>query len=102
MRPAPKEDHRAGRRAGGARMPGALFSPDAGLIFAETLLRRRSEPTALVFRGEDRVERHMSFAELEALVSRLQQALAAAGIGGGGRGAAMLPNLPGAIALMFV
>ena len=94
-------DKGARRLVDGGRMPGARFFPDARLNFAENLLRRRSEPTALVFRGEDRVERHMSFAELEALVSRLQQALAAAGIGVGDRVAAMLPNMPEAIALML-
>ena len=83
------------------RMPGARFFPDAKLNFAENLLRRRSEATALVFRGEDKTERHMSFAELEALVSRLQQALVAAGVGVGDRVAAMLPNMPEAIALML-
>src|SRR3989304_3308358 len=50
-------DKGARRRVGGGRMPGARFFPDARLNFAENLLRRRSEPTALVFRGEDRVER---------------------------------------------
>ncbi|HEY8267437.1 MAG TPA: acetoacetate--CoA ligase [Xanthobacteraceae bacterium] len=83
------------------RMPGARFFPDAKLNFAENLLRRRDDATALVFRGEDKAERHMSFAELEVLVSRLQQALAAAGVGVGDRVAAMLPNMPEAIALML-
>jgi acetoacetyl-CoA synthetase len=80
-------------------MPGALL-PGCQLNFAENLLRRR-DATALVFRGEDKAERHMSCTELEALVSRLQQALAAAGIGVGDRVAAMLPNVPEAIALML-
>ncbi len=83
------------------RMPGARFFSDAKLNFAENLLRRRGDATALVFRAEDKIERRMSFAELEALVSRLQQALAAAGIGVGDRVAAMLPNVPEAIALML-
>ena len=43
-------------------------------------------------------ERRMSFDELRALVSRLQQAMRAAGIGVGDRVAAMLPNLPETIA----
>ena len=85
----------------GGRMPGARFFPDAKLNFAENLLRRHGEATALVFRGEDKAERQMSFAELEALVSRLQQALTAAGVGSGDRVAAMLPNVPEAIALML-
>ena len=39
----------------GDRMPGARFFPDATLNFAENLLRRNGDGTALVFRGEDKV-----------------------------------------------
>jgi acetoacetyl-CoA synthetase len=85
----------------GDRMPGARFFPDARLNFAENLLRRRDGATAIIFRGEDKAERKLTFAELEALVSRLQQALAAAGVGRGDRVAAMLPNVPEAVALML-
>ena len=85
----------------GDRMPGARFFPDARLNFAENLLRRRDGVTAIIFRGEDKVERKLTFAELDALVSRLQQALAAAGVGQGDRIAAMLPNVPEAVALML-
>ncbi|HXY89729.1 MAG TPA: acetoacetate--CoA ligase, partial [Xanthobacteraceae bacterium] len=87
--------------ADGDKMPGAKFFPDARLNFAENLLRRRDEKTALLFRGEDKVARRLSAAELAALVSRLQQALAAAGVAKGDRVAAMLPNLPEAVALML-
>ncbi len=83
------------------RMPGAKFLPDAQLNFAENLLRRSDGGEALVFRGEDKVARRMTWAELTALVSRMQQALAAAGVGVGDRVAAMLPNGPEAIALVL-
>jgi acetoacetyl-CoA synthetase len=85
----------------GELMPGARFFPDARLNFAENLLRPRADGTAILFRGEDKAARSMSFAELQALVSRLQQALAAAGVGRGDRVAAMLANLPEAVALML-
>jgi acetoacetyl-CoA synthetase len=85
----------------GDRMPGARFFPDARLNFAENLLRRHDGQTAIVFRGEDKISRRMTWAELAALVSRLQQALAANGVKKGDRVAAMLPNLPEAIALML-
>jgi acetoacetyl-CoA synthetase len=85
----------------GDRMPGARFFPDARLNFAENLLRRRDGATAIIFRGEDKAERKLTFAELDALVSRLQQALAAAGVRQGDRVAAMLPNIPEAVALML-
>src|SRR6266852_4284575 len=85
----------------GDRMPGARFFPDARLNFAENLLRRRDGKAAIVFRGEDKVLRRVTWAELASLVSRLQQALAAIGVQKGDRVAAMLPNLPESVALML-
>ncbi len=82
------------------RMPGANFFPDAKINFAENLLRG-GKGDAIVFRGEDKVARRMSHAELHDLVSKLQQALTAVGVGKGDRVAAMLPNLPEAVALML-
>jgi len=82
-------------------MLGASFFPDARLNFAENLLRQSGGGDALVFRGEDKVARRLSFDELRALVSRLQQAMRAAGLKPGGRVAAMLPNMPEAIAGML-
>ncbi|MBN8957550.1 MAG: acetoacetate--CoA ligase [Rhizobiales bacterium] len=83
------------------RMPGAKFFPEARLNFAENLLRRNDAGPAMIFRGEDKAESTLTWAELGALVSRLQQALQAAGVGVGDRVAAMLPNLPETIALML-
>jgi acetoacetyl-CoA synthetase len=85
----------------GDLMPGARFLPDATLNFAENLLRRSDDREAIVFRGEDRVYRSMTWRELSDLVSRLQQALAARGIGPGDRVAALMPNLPETIAAML-
>ncbi len=78
----------------GDRMPGARWFPEARLNYAENLLRRRDSADAVVFRGEDRVRRRMSFAELHDRVSRLAQALAARGIGRGDRVAGYMPNMP--------
>ena len=83
------------------KMPGAQFFPDAKINFAENLLRAPGAGDALIFRGEDKVSYRLSWAELTALVSRLQQALRAAGVGQGDRVAAMMPNLPETIALML-
>ncbi len=82
-------------------MPGARFFPGARLNFAENLLRSTGADDALVFRGEDKVERRMSWDELRDLVSRLQQALVGLGVKPGDRVAAMLPNMPEAIAAML-
>lgn len=82
-------------------MTEARFFPDATLNFAENLLRKTGPGDALVFRGEDKVRARMSFDALHALVSQLQQAMLASGIGVGDRVAAMMPNLPETIALML-
>ena len=90
---------KAGTRGGrvlahGDRMPGAQWFPDARLNFAENLLRRRDRADAMVFWGEDKVERRLSHAQLYAGVSRLAQALRAAGVKEGDRVVGYLPNLP--------
>lgn len=85
----------------GDKMPGARFFPDAKLNFAENLLRKTGSGDAMVFQGEDKVSRRMSWDELHALVSRLQQILRAEGVGAGDRVAAMMPNMPETIACML-
>ncbi len=81
----------------GDRMPGARFFPDGRLNFAENLLRRRDSSEALVFWGEDKVERRITHAALYDQVSRLAQALRAAGVTTGDRVAGYLPNMPEAV-----
>ena len=85
----------------GDKMPGARFFPDARLNFAENLLRRRDDSPALIFRAEDKLERIVSWAELHQSVSRLSQALSAAGVEAGDRCAAFVPNMPEAIVAML-
>ncbi|MBK9606758.1 MAG: acetoacetate--CoA ligase [Betaproteobacteria bacterium] len=82
-------------------MPGARFFPDAKINFAENLLRRRDDADALVFWGEDRVKRRMSFRELAGEVARAQQALKLAGVGEGDRVCAIAANTPEAIVGML-
>ena len=82
----------------GEQMPGASFFPDATLNFAENLLRLADNGEAIVFRGEDGATRRLTWRALTDLVSRLQQALAAAGVGVGDHVAGLLPNTPEAIA----
>ncbi|EKF40897.1 acetoacetyl-CoA synthetase [Nitratireductor indicus C115] len=85
----------------GERMPGASFFPDARLNFAENLLRRSGSAEAMVFRGEDKVERRLSWDELSEMVSRLQQLFRSEGLKAGDRVAAMMPNMPETIAAML-
>ncbi len=83
------------------KMPGADWFPEARLNYAENLLRYRDAGEALVFWGEDKVERRLSRAELHAEVARFQQFLIAAGVGEGDRVAAYLPNLPETLIAML-
>ncbi|MGB0085777.1 MAG: acetoacetate--CoA ligase [Rhodomicrobiaceae bacterium] len=87
--------------ANGDKMPGAKFFPHARLNFAENLLAEPNRNAAIVFWSEDKIKRKLSWEELNALVSRFQQFLTAHGVGVGDRVAAMLPNLPEAIAAML-
>ncbi len=77
------------------------FFPDAKLNFAENLLWKRGDGDAIVFECEDKLRRRLSWDALAALVSRIQQALAAEGVEPGDRVAGLLPNIPEAIAFML-
>ena len=78
----------------GERMPGAKWFPGARLNFAENLLRRTDGALAIVFWNEAKLERSLTFAELNAEVSQLVQALRAIGVESGDRIAAFMPNIP--------
>ncbi|MGE4247674.1 MAG: acetoacetate--CoA ligase, partial [Parvibaculaceae bacterium] len=81
-----------------AKIPGARFFPDARLNYARNLLVRSDDAPALVFRGEDKVRKSLTWRELNDLVSRLQQAMEQAGVKVGDRVAAIVPNMPETIA----
>jgi acetoacetyl-CoA synthetase len=87
--------------ADGDRMPGAAFFPEARLNFAENLLWRTGPGDAMVFRGETGSARRLTWDALRTLVSRIRQILQGAGVGRGDRVAAMLPNIPEAVAGML-
>jgi acetoacetyl-CoA synthetase len=76
------------------RMPGARFFPDATLNFAENVLRRRDASPAIVFNGEGRQRRTVTYAELFDEVARFAAALKQAGVRPGDRVAGYLPNMP--------
>ena len=85
----------------GGSMPGAQWFPDGRLNFARNLLRRRDGAEAMVFWGEDRIKRRVTYKQLYGLVSRMAQALADMGVKKGDRVAGYLPNLPEATAAML-
>ena len=83
------------------RMPGAKWFEGARLNFAENLLRFRDDKTALVFWGEDREKRKITYAELYLEVARLAASLKEVGVGVGDRVAGFMPNMPEAIIAML-
>ena len=88
----------------GERMPGAKWFPEARLNFAENLLRRRDATDAFVFWDETGFRRRISYAGLQAEVSRVAQAMRAEGLSAGDRVAAFMPNMPetGVLALAAI
>ena len=76
------------------RMPDARFFPGAQLNFAENLLAKRGASPAVVFWGEDKVKRRLTWDELREEVARAGQALREAGVTASDRVAAILPNMP--------
>ncbi len=85
----------------GSMMPGAHWFPDARLNFSENLLRRRDDHDAIVFWGEDRIKRTMTYAQLYDEVSRLAHALRSAGVTAGDRVAGYVPNMPETVIAML-
>ena len=83
------------------KMPGAQFFPGAKLNFAENLLRFRDDRPALVFRGEDRVNRRLSYSQLYDQVAQTAAALKATGVVPGDRVVGFVPNMPESIIAML-
>jgi len=86
---------------GGDKMPGARWFPDARLNFAENLLRRRDDGVAMIFRGEDKVSRTLTFDEVYDKVSLSVQMLRDFGVGEGDRVVGYLPNMPETVIAML-
>ncbi|MCX7896302.1 MAG: acetoacetate--CoA ligase [Rhodocyclaceae bacterium] len=85
----------------GDRMPGAQWFPEARLNFARNLLRRRDDETALVFWGEDKLIRRMSWGDLYRRVARLAAAMKNEGVVAGDVVAAYMPNMPETLITML-
>ncbi len=79
----------------------ARFFPDARLNHAENCLSHEGDGPALIFRPEVGADRTLSWAELRARVSVMQQALRAEGIGPGDRVAGLVANVPEALIAML-
>ncbi|MBT8302449.1 MAG: AMP-binding protein, partial [Maribacter sp.] len=76
------------------KMPGAIWFEGARLNFAENLLSRKDDHTALIFKGETSVHRELTYAELYEQVRRVAAAMKNRGVVKGDRIAAFMPNMP--------
>jgi len=83
------------------KMPGAKWFSGSRLNFAENLLRYRDDRPALVFRGEDRVARTITYAELYDETARVAGSLRAAGVQAADRVVGFMPNMPETIIAML-
>lgn len=84
------------------RFPGAKWFPGCRLNYAENLLRHEANDEAcLIFRGEDKVRRVLTWKDVKEHTFRLATALRELGVGAGDAVSAYLPNLPETIIAML-
>ena len=83
------------------KMSGAQFFPQARLNFAQNLLRRRDDATALLFCNEGAQTEPWSWAKLYEETARLAAQFKRWGVGPGDRVAAIMPNMPETVAAML-
>jgi len=83
------------------KMPGAKWFSGARLNFAENLLRYKDDHTALIFKGEDRVDKRMTYAELYNEVASVARSLKQAGVRTGDRVVGFMPNMPETVIAML-
>ncbi|MCP4347537.1 MAG: acetoacetate--CoA ligase [Desulfobacterales bacterium] len=76
------------------KMPGANWFSGARLNFAENLLRYRDDQVALIFKGEDREPRKITYAQLYDEVARVAKSLRDMGVKAGDRIVGFMPNMP--------
>ncbi len=76
------------------KMPGAKWFSGTRLNFAENLLRYRDDQVALIFKGEDREPRKITYAQLYDEVARVAKSLRDMGVKTGDRIVGFMPNMP--------
>ena len=82
-------------------MPGATWFTSAKLNFAENLLRRDDQATAISFWGEDKVRRKLSFSAMRRQSGAIARQLRERGVKSGDRVVAVVPNCPESIVAML-
>jgi acetoacetyl-CoA synthetase len=83
------------------KMPGAKWFEGARLNFAENLLRYRDDQTALIFKGEGRESKRISYRELYSRVASLAKSLKGLGVSPGDRVVGFMPNMMETIMAML-
>ena len=83
------------------KMPGAKWFQGAYLNFAENLLRFRNDNLALIFRGEDKIRKTLTYNQLYNETSKVAFSLKQAGIKPGDRVVGFMPNMPETIIAML-
>ncbi|MFH1514630.1 MAG: acetoacetate--CoA ligase, partial [bacterium] len=83
------------------KMPGAKWFSGARLNFAENLLQRRDDHTAIIFWGEEKVKKSLTYKELYWEVNRVAAGLKRMGVQKGDRVAGFVPNMPESIIAML-
>jgi acetoacetyl-CoA synthetase len=82
-------------------MPGARWYPGMRLNFAENLLSRNDQHTAIVFVNDQGDRREISYSCLQLRVARVAAGLAEVGVGPGDVVAGYLPNMPETVIAML-
>lgn len=85
----------------GDKMPGASWFGGAKLNYAENLLRRRDNHTAIIAYREDGQRQQLSYQQLYQKVAQLAGALQQAGVKSGDHIAGFLPNIPETVIAML-
>ncbi len=85
----------------GDRMPGARWFPDARLNYAQNLLRRRDDGTALVFHNEAGRRESLSFGDLYMRVAQVAAGLRRAGVVEADVVAGFVPNVIDTVVVML-
>ena len=83
------------------KMPGAFWFPGARLNFAENLLRRRGDQTAIISLLENGLRTEVSFDDLYLQVAAIAAALKARGVEPGDRVAGFMPNVTETVVAML-
>lgn len=83
------------------KMPGAKWFMGAKLNYAENLLSRRDDKTAIIFKGENEKEHRISYKELYCEAHKVAEGLKKLGVKKGDRVAGFIPNMPEAIIAML-